>query len=68
MPYYKFHDYNDPRFSDLKKFDWESVKVYEKKDGSIAFMYYYSGKWNVASSTIPDGTNDYCFSQQQNTT
>lgn len=48
----------------MDKFDWNSAVVYEKKDGSLAFMYYYQGNWHVASSTIPDGTNNYCFAKQ----
>ena len=64
MPYFKFFDYNDPKYSELDKFDFESAKIYDKKDGSIAFLYFYENKWNVASSTVPDGMNNYCFGRQ----
>ena len=38
------------------KIDWHSAKFWEKIDGSLMFLYYYDGKWNVASSGMPDAS------------
>lgn len=43
LPYYKFFDYNDTKYSQLKDFDFRDYKIYQKFDGSIAFIYYYGG-------------------------
>lgn len=43
------------------------MKIYEKQDGSLAFLYYYDQQWHVASSTIPDGLNSYCFARRETT-
>ena len=34
--------------------DWSSAKVMEKLDGSIMQVFWYDGKWQVASSGLPD--------------
>lgn len=36
--------------------DWDTARVYTKEDGSLIQMYYYGGKWNVATSGTPDGS------------
>ena len=50
-PFYRFSDYDER--SD-KVLDLESLKFYEKLDGSIISLYYYNGEWNISTKTIPD--------------
>jgi tRNA splicing ligase len=55
LPYHKFFDYDDTKYSELGKFNFKDYKIYEKHDGSLATVYFYEGEWHVASSGVPDG-------------
>jgi hypothetical protein len=35
--------------------DWDTAKVFEKLDGSLATLYHYAGEWRVATKGTPDG-------------
>lgn len=50
-PFYRFSDYDDR--SD-KQLDLNSLKFYEKLDGSIISLYYYNNEWNISTKTMPD--------------
>lgn len=50
-PYQKFFNYGEGHAPEI---DWDSMKVYEKLDGSLMTLYWYGGKWKVASSGNPD--------------
>ena len=48
--------------------DWSSARVFEKLDGSLMSLYFYDGKWQIASSGRPDangqlGSRDVTFAQ-----
>lgn len=51
-PYDKFFNYGEFYSAQL---DWNSVKVYEKVDGSLIVLWFYQGQWNVSTSGTPDG-------------
>jgi hypothetical protein len=36
------------------KIDWKNARFWEKIDGSLMFVYWYDGKFHVASSGLPD--------------
>lgn len=38
------------------KVDWTKAMMSEKLDGSLIIMYFYDGKWNVATSGTPDAS------------
>ncbi len=38
--------------------DWATAKIYEKLDGSLAQLYYYDNKWQVATSGSPDASGE----------
>lgn len=38
--------------------DWATAEVQEKLDGSLMQMYWYDGKWQVASSGTPDASGN----------
>ena len=59
LPFFKFFDCGDSHFKNI--IDWDSAVIYDKIDGSIATLYYYQNKWNVASSSCPDGSAMMCF-------
>jgi len=40
------------------KIDWNKSRVYEKLDGSLCQLYWYYGKWHVASSGLPDASGE----------
>jgi hypothetical protein len=40
------------------KIDWNEAYIQEKLDGSLISMYWYDGKWNVATSGSPDASGD----------
>jgi hypothetical protein len=47
LPYTKFFNYGE---SLAAKLDWrQPVTVTEKSDGSLMTVYWYKGKWHVAS-------------------
>lgn len=54
-PYDKFFNYGEGHAA---KIDWSSARVYEKLDGSLMTMYFYDGKWQVASSGLPDASGE----------
>ena len=66
FPYAKFFDYADKHCN--FKIDWESAIITEKIDGSIATLYFYDNKWNVSSSSIPDGKAPMCFKNESQKT
>lgn len=35
--------------------DWKTARVQEKVDGSLCMLYWYGGKWHVATTGTPDG-------------
>ena len=37
-------------------FDWSTLTIEEKVDGSIAFLYWYKGTWLVGSASTPEAT------------
>ena len=45
----KFFDYVETDCVGLDTFDWSSAQVQLKHDGSSAVLYFYDGKWHVAS-------------------
>ena len=54
MPFDKFFNADEPNArATQEQFDWSSAKVFEKCDGSLLTLYWYSGRWNVASSSLP---------------
>lgn len=52
-PFYRFSDIDDKKEEILDK---ESVKVYDKLDGSLITLYWYGGEWNVSTKTVPDAS------------
>ncbi|KAL6062794.1 hypothetical protein QOT17_011939 [Balamuthia mandrillaris] len=40
----------------IHQMDWNTARVYEKVEGSIAILYYHRGRWRVASRETPDGS------------
>jgi hypothetical protein len=45
-PFNRFFNYGEPC---ADKIDWSTARVQEKVDGSLIIMYYYDGKWHVAT-------------------
>lgn len=54
-PFNRFFNYSEGR---ADKINWSSANVLEKVDGSLMFMYFYNGKWEVASSGLPDASGE----------
>jgi len=54
-PYNKFFNYGEGHAA---KIDWDTARVYEKLDGSLMTLYFYAGKWRVASSGLPDAAGE----------
>lgn len=52
-PYNKFFNSYEGLAAEI---DWSSARIYEKLDGSLCTLYYYDGKWNVATSGTPDAS------------
>lgn len=52
FPYTKFFNHGEGHAAAI---DWTSAQVYEKLDGSLMTLYWYEGRWRVASSGMPDG-------------
>ena len=40
------------------KVDWSASRIYDKIDGSLCQLYYYDGKFNVATSGMPDAAGE----------
>jgi hypothetical protein len=51
---YSFKKFGNYGESYADKIDWDSAVVTEKIDGSIIALYYYNGKWNVATNGMID--------------
>jgi hypothetical protein len=54
-PFDKFFNYGEQCASAIH---WGTAQVQEKVDGSLMILYYYGGKWNVATSGMPDASGD----------
>jgi RNA ligase len=48
-PFPKFFNLGEMEEVNLSNLPKEPYKVYEKCDGSLGIIYYYGGKWNVAT-------------------
>lgn len=60
-PFKKFFNEGEGHAATL---DWKTARVQEKVDGSLIILYWYDGKWNVATSGTPDAggeVNGYGF-------
>lgn len=53
--YSKFFNLGEPLAAEI---DWDSANVLEKLDGSLCNLYYYHGKWHVATSGSPDASGN----------
>jgi hypothetical protein len=51
MPYTRFFNYEEECAAEI---DWDTAKVFEKADGSLITLYHYDGKWQIATSGMPD--------------
>jgi hypothetical protein len=65
-PFDRFFNWGENIDEDI--FDWSSFVAQEKIDGSLMIVYYYSGKWNVATKGSPDaggtvGNNPFTFAE-----
>lgn len=47
----KFHNYGMGLAAPI---DWNTAKVMAKMDGSLCVIYFYDGKWHVATTGTPD--------------
>jgi hypothetical protein len=54
-PYDKFFNYDEPNAVEV---DWNTVRIYEKLDGSLMTLYHYDGQWHVASSGLADASGE----------
>lgn len=54
FPFTKFFNYGQPEAAIV---DWSTVSVQEKLDGSMISTYNHKGKWWIATTGCPDGTN-----------
>ena len=52
-PFKKFFNSEESLASPI---NWATASVLEKVDGSLIIMYYYDGKWRVATSGTPDAS------------
>lgn len=52
-PYDRFYNYGDVNASDI---NWESARIYEKLDGSLAVLYWYDNAWQMATSGSADAS------------
>lgn len=65
-PFDKFFNYNEPLAA---KLDFNTqTRVETKVDGSLCSMYFYGGRWNVATSGHPDAAgrvdqNNFTFAE-----
>lgn len=62
-PFDRFYNFGE---SCAATVDWITSTVEEKVDGSLCIVYYYGGKWNVATKGSPDasgnvGINNFTF-------
>jgi len=54
-PFDKFFNHGEQLAADI---DWTTVTIHEKLDGSLIIMYYYDGKWQIATSGSPDAMGE----------
>ncbi len=54
-PYDKFFNYGEGHAAEI---DWDTATCYDKLDGSLVTLYYYKGKWRVATSGNPDAAGE----------
>ncbi len=52
-PFDKFFNSHEGHAAPL---DWSTARVQEKVDGSLAFLYFYAGKWHVSTKGVPDAS------------
>jgi hypothetical protein len=50
-PYNKFFNFGEGHAAEL---DWDSVRIYEKVDGTMIGLYFYGNRWNVSTTGTPD--------------
>jgi len=53
FPFTRFSDYNP---MGKQTFDFDDCTYWKKLDGSLMTLYWYDGKWNVASKGMPDAS------------
>jgi RNA ligase len=51
-PFSRFGDYDPKKTTD---FDFSDFKCFEKIDGSLIILYFYAGKWQIGTKSMPDG-------------
>lgn len=51
LSFFKFFNHGEGHAAPI---DWAHAAVQEKLDGSLCQLYFYDGKWRVASSGMPD--------------
>lgn len=54
-PFNKFFNMGENPITE-ELFNWNDYKVYPKLDGSLISLYFYDGRWNIASSGNPDAS------------
>lgn len=64
-PFDRFFNYGETGAAEI---DWKTARVQEKLDGSLMIMYWYGGKWNVATRNSPNasgtvGSNPFTFAE-----
>ena len=53
-PFRKFGNYGEPYIDDI---DWNTARVLEKVDGSIMKVYWYDGRWCLATNSTINADN-----------
>ena len=53
--YDKFFNYLEPGAAEI---DWNTARVYEKLDGSLAVLYWWDNQWQVQTSGSPDASGN----------
>jgi hypothetical protein len=54
-PFNKFFNYGEGHAHQI---DWSKALVQEKADGSLAIVYFYDGRWHMATSGTPDASGE----------
>lgn len=54
-PFRKFFNYGEGHAASI---DWTTARVQEKLDGSMMSIYFWDGRWHVASSGLPDASGE----------
>ena len=50
-PFTKFCNYNEPYHDDI---DWSTARIQDKIDGSLMKLFWYDGKWRIATNGTID--------------